>query len=305
MPAGIHAEGIAEALGNYWGLEVRGLEYLPEGGGAYHWVAEAGDEQRWFVTCDDLDTKPWLGSDRESVFAGLTGAYRSAIELRRSANLAFVVAPIPTLSGETAVAFSPRYSFALFPFVEGQPGEWGEPIDAHHRSGLVTLLAELHQSTWASGDAPRRAMEITGRRRLEEALVELDQSWDGGPFSEPTRRDLATHAEDVAGWMASFDGLASQLSQSPLGPVVTHGEPHPGNLIRTGDSLALVDWDTVALDRPERDLWMLDDEIGSAWATYRELTGRTVDPDAVRLFRLAWALEDLAAFTSQLRGHHE
>ena len=38
---------------------------------------------------------------------------------------------------------------------------------------------------------------------------------------------------------------------------MTHGEPHAGNVMRTDEGRLLVDWDTVALAPPERDLWML------------------------------------------------
>jgi spectinomycin phosphotransferase len=42
------------------------------------------------------------------------------------------------------------------------------------------------------------------------------------------------------------------------GPVVvTHGEPHPGNILRAAGGLYLIDWDTVGLALPERDLWMV------------------------------------------------
>jgi hypothetical protein len=66
----------------------------------------------------------------------------------------------------------------------------------------------------------------------------------------------------------------------------------------------LVDWDTVALARPERDLWMIVDACGTAMSAYRDLTGITLDPDAVAAYRLLWALTDMAAFTLQLRGEH-
>ena len=52
---------IASVVAAGWGLRVSELRYFPEGGGAYHWIARADDARRWFVTCDDLDTKPWLG----------------------------------------------------------------------------------------------------------------------------------------------------------------------------------------------------------------------------------------------------
>ena len=36
--------------------------------------------------------------------------------------------------------------------------------------------------------------------------------------------------------------------------VITQGEPHPGNVLRTLAGLRLIDWDVSALARPERDL---------------------------------------------------
>src|SRR5258708_2162995 len=90
-PETIGVTDVANALLGHWGFAVDRLDYLPEGGGAYHWVAETSDPRRWFVTVDDLDTKQWLGSDRDAVFAGLLTAYRIAIDLRHNAGLDFVV----------------------------------------------------------------------------------------------------------------------------------------------------------------------------------------------------------------------
>ena len=303
-PEGIDADEVVDALGRHWNLEVDRLDYFPEGGGAYHWVAKTRGAERCFVTGDDLDTKPWLGADGDSVFAGLLAAYRTAMDLRREAGLGFVVAPLPALSGEPAIRLGPRHSLALFPFVAGSPGRWGEPFGPEDTTGLVGLLAELHRSTSVAAGEARRRVGVPGREQLEEALSDLDRPWNGGPFSEPTRRQLAAHAEVVASWLAAFDELRSRLARSGAAPVVTHGEPHPGNLIRTAEGFALVDWDTVALDRPERDLWMLDDGTGGAWVEYRELTGVTVDPSAVALYRLGWKLTDLVLFTAQLRASH-
>ena len=59
---------IIDAIGRGWGIHIGGLRYLPVGAGAYHWLAETRDDHRYFVTCDDLETKPWLveGSGGES-----------------------------------------------------------------------------------------------------------------------------------------------------------------------------------------------------------------------------------------------
>ena len=71
---------IRRAVIDGWGLDLDDLRYFPEGGGAYHWVAGTANGQRSFVTVDDLDTKPWLGDDRDSVFDGLIVAYSAAID---------------------------------------------------------------------------------------------------------------------------------------------------------------------------------------------------------------------------------
>jgi thiamine kinase-like enzyme len=88
--------------------------------------------------------------------------------------------------------------------------------------------------------------------------------------------------------------------------VVTHGEPHPGNVIRTSTGLVLVDWDTTRLAPPERDLWhvlaRLDPEDApDLTALYAECTGRHLQPALLERHGLAWALADVAGFTEELR----
>ncbi len=59
----------------------------------------------------------------------------------------------------------------------------------------------------------------------------------------------------------------------------------------------LVDWDTVALAPPERDLWMVVESAEDA-AIYADATGRQVDDEALQFFRLTWDLKDLAEYLS-------
>jgi spectinomycin phosphotransferase len=293
---------IASAVAAGWGLRINALRYFPEGGGAYHWIAQAGD-RRWFVTCDDLDTKPWLGSDRGSVCGGLLVAYGTAMELR-AAGLPFVVAPMATAAGAPAERVDERHSVSVFDFTEGEPGRWGQPVEPSGRRELVTMLARLHRATPPGPGPSRRRLELPGRQGFEEALDDLGRPWDGGPLSEPVRHELAENLDLIVGWLADLDRYAARFGDGTTHAVVTHGEPHPGNLIRTGTGLALVDWDTVAVARPERDLWMLVDGDGSLLSTYRDLTGVTLDREALAAYRLLWALSDAVSFTTRLRAEH-
>ena len=97
-----HAQ-LIEVVAQGWGLHVSDLRYLPEGGGAYHWVASTPDGRRIFLTSDDLGTKPWLGDDHDKVFIRLTASYMAAMQLRDLAGHRFVCAPLASLDGASAV----------------------------------------------------------------------------------------------------------------------------------------------------------------------------------------------------------
>jgi aminoglycoside phosphotransferase (APT) family kinase protein len=89
--------------------------------------------------------------------------------------------------------------------------------------------------------------------------------------------------------------------------VLTHGEPHGGNILTGPDgSLHLVDWDTALVAPRERDLHMVLDDAGTGWDEYRAVSGAvSLDRDALRLYRELWALADIASFTVALRRAHD
>jgi spectinomycin phosphotransferase len=303
-PLDLDELGLADALARSWDLDVGQLHYIPKGFGSYHWFTET-PAHRYFLTVDDLDTKPWLGGGPDSTFEGLEAAYESAVALHQQANLSFVVAPIAQLDGGSALRLSERYALTVFPFTDGKPGVWGDPIDQTDREQLLRRIAELHRSTPAvASRAPRHGLALPGRAVLESALDDLDRPWTGGPSSEPARRQLADHAASVHEWMIAFDQLAGVVHDEGGEQVITHGEPHPGNLIHTDNGVLLVDWDTVGLAPPERDLWMFDDGSPNALAPYTVASGRIVDDSAISLFRVAWTLSDVAAFTALFRSDH-
>ena len=291
---------VVDFLFERWNIRVTELRYHTVGAGAYHWVVSGHDGRRWFVTCDDLDTKPWFRPDRDLVFAGLRDAYRTAMDLHR-AGLEFVAGPVAARSGEPAERVDEQRSLAVLPYIDGEPGQWGGQASADEREAVASLLARLHESN-VPATAPRRALEVPGRGELEAAVRDVDRPWRNGPQAEAARHELAAGANVVEQMLADFDCHVARLADSDAELVVTHGEPHPVNLMHTGSGLVLIDWDTVAVARRERDLWMIADD--ATVAAYARLTGYEVDREAVAAYRLLWALGDLAAYTIQLRHEH-
>jgi len=305
-PDAVTEDSLLAALVDAWAIAPDALRYVPKGMGSYHWVVLRDGRPTQFLTVDDLTSKPWIASDATTTFAGLSAAYGAAAALHDEHGLDFVVAPLPTVDGSVTHRLSARFSLAVCPFVAGTPGTWGQPIRTEARPALVDALARLHAApTGALTGVGRRRHELPGRADLEAALAATDQPWSGGPYSEPARRALADNLASVHTALVRHDDLAGRLDGPGVGSVVTHGEPHPGNLIDTEAGLRLIDWDTIALAEPERDLWMLDDGTGTAFAEYAaQVDGRTIDADAIEYYRLAWTLSDIASFAAMFRAPH-
>jgi spectinomycin phosphotransferase len=307
LPDELDAGPVVAALRDGWGFDPDAVEYAPVGAGSYHWNVVDGDGRRGFVTVDDLDQKAWLGDDRDSVFDGVRRAFDTAVSLR-DASLRFVVAPLSARSGESVRRLDSRYAIALFPYVDGEAGEFGYfEDDADGWSAVVAMLAELHDATRFAGPAvPTLGFELPAVAHLEAALRERGEPWSGGPLSEPAREAVREAAADLTELLALAGRLRADALTRRGDWVVTHGEPHAGNVMQTPDGARLVDWDTVALGPPERDLWMLVAGGGAdAAALYHRLTGTPPDAAALDFFRLTWDLKDLGEYLYLLRAPHE
>jgi spectinomycin phosphotransferase len=294
-PADIRDSDVAAALDHQWALTVQDLSYLPVGFGGYHWLAVDQSGSRWFVTVSDL-AAPWVPD--------LPMAMQTAAWLAAKAGLEFVVAPVPTSAGQIVGSLDRRHALTLFPYVDVAPGHFEDPIDGRDRAAIIDLLATLHTAIPEDVQVPTRPLELVTRQAIDQALASLDVPWNSGPYAEEGRDLLALYERPLRQAFARFDGLLDRV-RSAGGPyVITHGEPHPGNLLRTRTGLCLVDWDMTALARPERDLWWVisDDEDA---ARYSWRTGWTVNQDALELYRLRWRLEDAAEFLSEIRGPHQ
>ena len=259
-PTGLREHDLRLALAEGWRIDVAGLRYVPVGGGSYHWVVRDAAGRRWFVTADDLDDKAWLGPTRPAVMVGLVSAMETTLALR-DAGLEFVVAPVPGCGEALVRPVGPRYAVAVFPFLDGSAGRWGEPLPAAERAVLTDMLAALHRSA-PPASARVAAIGLARRAELDAALRNLGRPWRAGPFGEPARTLVAGAGDRFRGLLEGFDRRAGALRAD--GFVITHGEPHPGNVMRVGPRRMLIDWDTVGLGPPERDLSMVTGETGEA-----------------------------------------
>jgi spectinomycin phosphotransferase len=294
-PVDISDSDVAAALAHQWALTVQDLSYLPVGFGGYHWLAADQTGSRWFVTVSDLAT-PWVPD--------LPAAMQTAAWLATHAGLGFVVAPVPTRAGPVVGSVDSRHALTLFPYLDAASGRFGDLIDDGDRAAIIDMLALLHTVIPTGIQVPTRPLELATRQVIDQALASLGVPWTGGPYAEPGRDLLARYERPLRQALSRFDGLVGRVREAGGPYVITHGEPHPGNLLRTRAGLCLIDWDMTALARAERDLWWVISGDQDA-ARYSRRTGWTVSQDALALYRLRWDLDDVAGFLSQIRGSHQ
>jgi spectinomycin phosphotransferase len=308
-PLDLDRAALADALERQWNIGAARLDYLPVGFGSHHWEAVGADGSRWFVSADDLRAGHHAGRAPDDVFVMLDRAFRTAAALRDDAGLEFVLAPIRDDGGAVLRRLDTPYAIRVEPFVDGVSGEDGEFEGPDDRRRMGTLLGRLHS---ASASVPpglpgREDFALPGREGLEEALAQLDTSWDHGPFAEPARALLRAHAGRVRDRLHAYDQLAGRVRDEPGPWVVTHGEPHSSNVIlgAAGDPW-LVDWDTMLIGPRERDLWMVLDDDRTGWDEYREVTGSVpLNGDALELYRERWALSEICEYVTEFRRRHE
>jgi spectinomycin phosphotransferase len=304
-PFDLDEADVVSAVAEGWTGRAHAAVYVAEGGGSHHWKLTDRQDRSLFVTVDDLDDKDWMADSRDAVFDGLGCALGSAASLRDDAKLDFVVAPIPSIDGEVLRRLGSRYALSVYPFLVGQSYPFGPHADPDRRRDVLDMVIQLHGATaTVAHDAPRREPSFGGRRELEDALRDPDGPWDAGPFADAARVLVARHASELSEVARGFHRLVEATSPTRSEPVITHGEPHPGNVMSVDGRLMLIDWDTVALGPPERDLWMVASDAGEEITLYYEATGRHIDPAALSLYRLRWYLDDVASAVRLFRQPH-
>ncbi|MFF2232781.1 phosphotransferase [Streptomyces anulatus] len=303
-PTDIDETVLAFTLGA-WGIEPVTLTYAPVGFGDHHWVAADAEGRRTFVTVADLAHKPHCGRDAAEAWTGLSRAMDTAATLESALGQAALVAPLRTDDGETLLRLTDRYAVSVFPYVDAPTGRFGQVLDPGARRILVERLAQLH-STRHPLTTPVHQPGLPGRPVIEVALTDPRRfRAESGPYAQRCQALLTTNYAALQAVLEHFDSGTAQLASdaSTAATVVTHGEPHAGNILDPGGRTLLVDWDTVALAPPERDLWLATDAPEDL-SRYAELTGHHPDPALLAYYELRWALDDMAAALDVFGDRH-
>lgn len=306
-PADLTEETLAAALRDRWRFTASSLDYQAVGFGSHHWLVTNAAGERLFVTVDDLGAKLRTADDStDAAFGRLGRAFAAALALRADAGLAFVIAPLPTPDGQVLARLADRYSLVVHPYLTGtEAGSYGGFARDSDRNAVLALLGQLHAARIAPAAEPLTDDFLVPQLDALQALrAESGRPWDGGPYAERARDLLRAHGPDLEVLITAYHELARRVAAREGRLVITHGEPHAANVMRTAGGLVLVDWDTVLLAPPERDLWHLADDDESILDAYAGASGVEIDREALSLYRLWWDLSEISGYLSLFAGPH-
>ncbi len=198
-----------------------------------------------------------------------------------------------------------RYLATLYDHVDGTTHDWGAYDSRTDRFEVLDRLVAIHEATaTVRGIALVDDFVIPSRHKLLDALADSGSLWGPGPFAPGAEQLLRYHGPAVTDTLERYDNLVCKVAEMRERFVITHGEPHRGITINTTEGVALIDWDTVLLAQPERDLWMLTNEEPSIADDYAVRTGVAVDTASVELYRLWWDLCEVSLYIAEFRAHH-
>ena len=294
---------VAAALIWGWDLDVEDLSHATVGFGSHHWWVRDATGRAWFATADDLRTRRRHGEPLDAPFARLRGALATAAALH-NAGLRWVVAPVRADDGVVVHRIHDHYALALHPKVDGTTFRWGPYEDDAHRRAVVDRLVELHAVPGCREAVGTDDLAVPLGDELRETIADPGARWSAGPFASDAWDLVTRHGAHVLALLDRHDDLVA--GADPTRFVLTHGEPHRANTVVTeGEGVVLVDWDTVLLGPPERDLWRIVGEEAGVRGDYEARTGTALDDRLLAAYDLGWDLADIAGFVRDLRHPHD
>lgn len=278
-PPGLTEEAVLDLVRQHWLPDATTATHLPVGFGGWHWQVDLGYRPTLFATYD----VPTPARPRSA----LDDAYAAAADLAFA--LDTVVAPLPSTGLTPTVEVSGHPGvLSCTPWVHGEPGSFGQEMDDAQAAAIARTLGRLHRAT------PPRRLPVWRSAVPGDLAGRLTAGGAGdGPLGAEARALLEAHLDAVLADVEEHARLLVAVQATRDRWVVTHGEPHRGNQIDTPQRTLLVDWESVRLAPPERDLRWLPDPAASG-----------ADGTSLRLFDLEWRLDEVAQYAALFAGPH-
>lgn len=289
---------ILAALRAAYGLNLRSLEFIPEG--TAHAYRVEGPDGRYFV-------KLLPETSYEPAGANLRARVTAEVPLLRALRLHQILPRVPRplfdLDGADLTEVG-GYAMILYDWIEATnldrlDGGWTAALDR-----LIPLLGRLHAATdRIIGAVPRLPVppedfELPFELQFRDDLQRLISGRHPERPGTLALRDLLGPRMDQMLYLLERAKRCQSVARNlPRRFVACHTDAHGGNVMQdAAGELWIIDWETARLAPPEHDLWMLHARLREVLPAYEAATGRpaNLDPDRLGFYFFRRVLEDLA-----------
>jgi len=277
---------IISAVSTAFSIELRALDILPLGEGAWVFKGEDSAKHTWFIK---------LTRDSNSAAEHVTAYLHDTLQLD------FVAAPISSKLSET-----PRvkeYDLVVYPFIEGEVLGSSElsPFNAE----VGGDLRRIHDARLP--DQLRSMLPMESFQKFQDSAGEFVKQARLQSCDDSLMANLAKIMEDQASNIDSIlrngrlvsDYCCAQASAYAF--VVCHADIHPFNIMSTGHGLMMIDWDGIMLAPRERDLMFYADDMRSATDLHRAYgLGYQLDEHLITYYAYEWVLQEFTDYLGRL-----
>jgi spectinomycin phosphotransferase len=292
---------ITESVAAHYGLCATAVTFLPIG----------FDLNSAVYRLDTADGTPYFLKLRRGDFA------QSAVRVPaflHAQDIHEVMAPIATTSGQLWFR-AHGFDWMLYPFFDGtdcwtiplSDAQWiafGKAMRAIHDAALPAALA------W---DVPREDYAPRWREIVQRYDEAVERGIGGDAIAQRFAALWRVKQDDIRLMLLRAEALARVLGRQPPATVLCHADIHAGNLLLGADgSLAIVDWDTIIMAPPERDLMFIGGGVSRYWVDattqalfYQGYGETTVDPVALCYYRYERIIADFAVTCEPVFEHDD
>jgi spectinomycin phosphotransferase len=277
---------IISAVSASFTLDLRTLDLLPLGEGAWVFEGEDSAKRTWFIK---------LARDSHAV-VGRVAAY-----LHDELDLNFVAAPIAAKLPEP-----PRvkdYYLTVYPFLEGEV--LGPNDSSRFKAEIGSDLRRLHEAQLT--DQLRSLLPTESCQKFQDSareFVERARLYGAGDPLMPSLARVMQHQARAIDDVLKNGRLVSEYCRARASKyelVVCHADIHPYNIMSTPHGLMMVDWDGIMLAPRERDLMFYADDMRSASDLHQAYgPAYHLDEQLITYYAYEWVLQEFTDYLGRL-----
>lgn len=241
---------LASILEQEYGIHVKNVSFIPWGTSAYSYKVSGVHGTCYYLKLIDMtDNKQRRAAARLDQYLPITW------KMHHDGIFQNITYPIKTRDGRYYSSFK-KTVLILFHFIEGltlkESSAWKETLAA-----IAKMIGILHKAAPKidTRTARQERFDIWHKRSLLQSLSDLESTKPfDSPYKEALQGFILPRKNEILQLLNRTQSLQASVRGIQKDRVFCHGDLWAGNIIRQGNELFFIDWESSLVAPPERDV---------------------------------------------------